>query len=83
MPVVCGKGDVGSLSRVVAGPGSGKTRVLAARAADLVVSRGVQPWQIMALTFTNKVCATTDRARCVRIHLQNRTCAKSHRSTTV
>jgi len=40
--------------RVIAGPGSGKTRVLAARAADLVLSRGVQPWQIMALTFTNK-----------------------------
>ena len=28
--------------------------MLAARAADLVLSRGVQPWQIMALTFTNK-----------------------------
>ncbi len=40
--------------RVIAGPGSGKTRVLAARAADLVLSRDVQPWQIMALTFTNK-----------------------------
>lgn len=39
---------------MVAGPGSGKTRVLAARAADLILSRGVQPWQIMALTFTNK-----------------------------
>ena len=39
---------------MIAGPGSGKTRVLAARAADLVLSRGVQPWQIMALTFTNK-----------------------------
>ena len=48
--VLAGPGHV----RVIAGPGSGKTRVLAARAADLVLSRGVQPWQIMALTFTNK-----------------------------
>ena len=44
----------GWVRRVVAGPGSGKTRVLAARAADLILSRGVPPWRIMALTFTNK-----------------------------
>ena len=42
------------LVRVIAGPGSGKTRVLAARAAELALAPRIQPWQIMVLTFTNK-----------------------------
>lgn len=41
--------------RVVAGPGSGKTRVLTARAAHLMLAGGAQPWQLMCITFTNKV----------------------------
>ena len=75
---------------ILAGAGSGKTRVIAYRIAYIIRERQIPPWQILAVTFTNKAARELthrvteltgeDQARQVRMGTFHGLCARFLRS---
>lgn len=60
--------------QILAGPGSGKTRVLVARVAWLILAHNVAPGDLVVVTFTNKA-ANEMRQRLVKLIGPERTAA--------